>query len=102
MKKILFFVVILFSLGSTSLTGSNNTGRKGEYPEVYNKGYNSSEVLPKVVVEYLEKEYPGYTVIRSKRKNNGTYFVKIKFMGNKYHAYYRSLVFAHDGRVIKG
>lgn len=101
MKKLIFLLVIVFSLGSTCIAG-NGKNHRGEYSQSYYKGNISSEQLPKAITKYLDKEYPDYAIIRSKKKNNGTYFVKIRFQRDRNHSYYRSLVFDHNGNVIKG
>lgn len=101
MKKLIFFVLIIFSLSSVCLVNADAINHKREYYRYY-KGNYSPEKLPKAIIKYLEKEYPDYEIIVSKKKNNGVYFIKIRFGGNMYRSYYRSLVFDYDGRVIKG
>lgn len=102
MKKLMIFVfmsVTLCIIGTITVSGINC---EKEYSEKYYKGNIRKEELPQSIIEYLDKEYPGYTIIKSARKNNGTYFVKIRYSKNKYRPFYRSLVFDHEGNTVKG
>ncbi|MDH6304927.1 hypothetical protein M2459_001664 [Parabacteroides sp. PF5-5] len=104
MKKLVLFVVMAFALDGACMADANTdyVHYKRNYGQTYYKGYVSPKELPKAVIKYLDKHYPDYTIMISKRKGNGHYFVKIRFAGNGYHAYHRSLVFDSEGRVIKG
>ncbi len=92
------------SLCSGIVTAGNNidyiAGKR--YGNYYYKGNIPSDELPKSIKKYLDKNYPNHDIIVSKRQNNGKYFVKIRFGGNNYRSYYRSLVFDYEGNVIKG
>lgn len=105
MKKLLFFALFAISLSSIYAANKNIYTYNYAYYKPYykaNKGNISPESLPKPILKYLKKNYSDYEIMVSKRKNNGNYFVKIRFGGNNYHSYYRSLVFDHEGKVIKG
>jgi len=102
MKKFLFFAFLMLSLNGNCLASMNsfNTTYKGY--KTSHKGNIPPEKLPEPVLTYLKKNYPEYVIMISKMKNNGNYFVKIRFSGNRYRRYYKSLVFDHEGHVIKG
>lgn len=107
MKKILFtaLLAICFSLiNSSDLSAGRKNKRtyNTEYSYNHHKGNIHPDKLPKSIKKYLKETYPGHYVMVSKRKGNGNYFVKIRYGGNQHRQYYRSLVFAHDGSVIKG
>lgn len=102
MKKLILFVLVMFSISATSMTKTESVNNGTEYFQKYYKGNISPDKLPKVIIKHLEKNYPGYSIMISKRKGNGYYFVKIKYNGNKYRPYYRSLVFDQDGNAVKG
>lgn len=106
MKRLMFLVLIVFGLSTLHAT-SNNVYSNGHpvssnYNRYYPKGNIDVKDLPKPITKYLDKNYSGYTIIVAKRKGNGNYFVKIRYGKNEYHPYYRSLVFNHEGKVIKG
>ncbi|WP_280647903.1 MULTISPECIES: hypothetical protein [unclassified Dysgonomonas] len=99
----MFLIAIAFSLSAVSVAGNSSTiGGGGKHGQTYHKGNISPKELPKAITKYLKENYEGYTILVSKRKNNGNYFVKIRFSGNRHYSYYRSLVFDNEGRVIKG
>ncbi len=104
MKKLLFWA--LLSITISTISAENNTIAKVEwsygYPYKEYKGNIAPEKLPKSIQKYLNENYPDHSVIVSKRKGNGNYFVKIRFGGNQYRSYYRGLVFDSEGSVIKG
>ncbi|EGK01340.1 hypothetical protein [Dysgonomonas gadei] len=103
MKKIALLVFMIISIGSVSAIGANMKGYGSGYPhKTYYKGNISPEQLPETIKKYLDKNYPDHMIMVSKRKGNGKYFIKIRFGGNGYHSYYRSLVFDHKGSLIKG
>lgn len=105
MKRIIFLAFFVITLNAVYAVNVNVHTYSYEYHKPYykgNKGNISPESLPKPILKYLKKNYSDYEILVSKRKNNGNYFVKIRFEGNNYHSYYRSLVFDHEGRVIKG
>ncbi|WFE86907.1 MULTISPECIES: hypothetical protein [Parabacteroides] len=101
MRKLIFFMLVIFSLNGISEASVSRIDYRYEHAGKYRKGNISPKELPKAIVKYLEKNYPDYTILLSKRKNNGNYFVKIRFDGDGHHPYYRSLVFDSEGRVIK-
>lgn len=105
MKKLILFALFATGLSSISAVNENVYKYNYEFHKPYYKGQKgniSPESLPKSITKYLKKHYSDYEIIVSKRKNNGKYFVKIRFGGNNQHSYYRSLVFDHEGKVIKG
>lgn len=102
MKKLIFFLLIAFSVNGAYIANANQGKPNYKYSKTYYKGNIAPEDLPEVIIEYLDENYPDYTIMVSKIKNNGNYFVKIRYAGNKYRSYYRSLVFNHKGGVIKG
>ncbi|NDV97037.1 hypothetical protein D0T84_19310 [Dysgonomonas sp. 521] len=108
MKKLLLFILLAVSLPAIQATSNNiaeykyNDGKGYPYGRNYPKGNMSPKQLPAPILKYLNENYPGYSIIVSKRKGNGNYFVKIAFGSNQYRSYYRSLVFDHEGTVIKG
>lgn len=105
MKKLMFYALFAIALCGVHAVNGNVHTYSYEYHKPYykgNKGNISPESLPKPILKYLKKNYSDYEILVSKRKNNGNYFVKIRFGSNNYHSYYRSLVFDHEGRVIKG
>jgi len=62
----------------------------------------ASNKLPSGITKYLGKNYPGYSVMLSKLKDDGYYYVKIKYNQNAYRPYYRDLVFDQKGNPIRG
>ncbi|MDR2916952.1 MAG: hypothetical protein LBV74_19335 [Tannerella sp.] len=105
MKKFLFLALVAMSLNASATSGKvngNDRIHKYEYHKPYFKGNISPENLPQMITKYLKKNYPNYEVMVSKKKNNGNYFVKIRYQGNHSHSYYRSLVFNNNGKLIKG
>lgn len=104
MKRIMFLAFFAITLIGVYAVNVNEHTYNYEYYKPYykgNKGNISPESLPKPILKYLKKNYSDYEILVSKRKNNGNYFVKIRFEGNHNHSYYRSLMFDHDGWVIK-
>jgi len=106
MRKL--FYIALFAI-SFSLVGSSytsiNKGMEYHKNESFRRGYKGNihpDDLPKAIRKYLKNTYPDYYIMVSKRKGNGNYFVKIRYGKDQYRSYYRSLVFNHDGSVIKG
>ena len=112
MKKCIFLVLAFMSLNSVYATnekvGENVSSYNYEYHKPYSqeksyaKGNISPESLPKAITQYLKKNYRDYEIIVSKKKNNGKYFVKIRYDAGYSHPYYRSLVFDQNGKAIKG
>ncbi len=94
-------MLVMFSLNGICEASVDRVDYRYEHSGKYRKGTISPKELPKAIVKYLDKNYPDYTILLSKRKNNGSYFVKIRFAGDEHHPYYRSLVFDSEGRVIK-
>jgi hypothetical protein len=107
MKKLIVLTLLAASFttmyAESSLMSNNtieqNLGRR--YYRGY-KGNVSSKDLPSEIRRYLDKHYPDYELVVSKRKGNGYYYVKIRYNHDSYRPYYRSLVFDEDGRVVKG
>lgn len=108
MKKMLLIGLLITGFATTYASSafvSDNTlelnqGRR--YKRGYYKGNVSSEDLPSSITRYLQKHYSDYEIVISKRKGNGYYYLKIAYGGNSYRSYYRSLVFDHNGDVVKG
>ena len=102
MKKTLFILILTVGFG---LCGHSHVSNNKDVEYSYNgyyKGNIPHDKLPDAIKKYLKETYPDHYIIVSKRKGNGNYFVKIRYGGNQYRSYYRSLVFGYDGSVIKG
>jgi len=106
MKKFLFVFIlaIIANVSNISYASIKEAGHYGKgYPAGhYYKGNISPDKLPDTIKKYLKETYPDHYIIVSKKKGNGNYFVKIRYGGDKYRSYYRSLVFADNGSLIKG
>jgi len=103
MKKMILSILMVVSICSLKAAPDRiGYGSTEMSPRTYYKGNISPESLPEPIMKYLEKNYPDYTIVVSKRKGNGNYYVKIRFKGNNYRQYHRSLVFDSSGKVIKG
>lgn len=102
MKKIAI-VAILF-LGFASLQAVNNSDLN-----IGNRNHNQysntgipKDNLPKNIIDYLNKEYSDYIIMISKKKDNGYYYVKIRYNQNARRPYYRNLVFDQNGNPVRG
>lgn len=105
MKKIFTLLLVVAGISTVSLTAKGSTDSnllQSEYNYRGNKGNISADNLPEAVKEYLTRNYPSYTVMVAKKKNNGKYYVKIRYNENQGRPYYRSLVFDYNGDLIKG
>jgi len=101
MRKIVYLVLIAMSFGTVQLANAGD--KKYRYEHSKNqKGNISPEDLPRTAKKYIQEKYPDCTILVSKRKGNGNYYVKVRYEGNQYRPYYRSLVFDHAGKLIKG
>jgi|GEM_PF-3153224 hypothetical protein len=103
MKKCVFLILMIAGLFPTYAWNTTGRSNCSGYPyKTYYKGNISSDELPKKVKEYLKKHYTDHTIMISKKKDNGNYFVKIRYKGRGSRPYYRSLVFDYEGNIIKG
>lgn len=100
MKKIIYLVLIAMSLGTVQMANAGDKKHRYEH-HGYQKGNISPDDLPRAIKKYIQEKYPDCTILVSKRKGNGDYFVKVRYDGNRHRPYYRSLVFDHAGKLIK-
>lgn len=101
MRTFIFLALMMFGLNGICEASVRKTDYRYENIEKYHKGNIFPKELPKATIKYLRENYPNYTILISKRKNNGNYFVKIRFDGDGHYPYYRSLVFDSKGHIIK-
>lgn len=101
-----FLLIVLFVIGSVSVFGANNSiyfsevkmeqGRRRHCP----KNNVNPKDLPASIIQYVEKNYPDYSIILSKRNGDGYYYLKINDGKDRCNSRYRSLVFDNKGKVV--
>lgn len=101
-------ILALLVAGFTSMQATNRNHHNNNNNRHNNSYYQSSEndvpkeKLPKAVTKYLGKQYPGYQVMLSKQKEDGYFYVKIKYNNKSNRPYYRDLVFDQKGNTVRG
>ena len=98
-------VSLLAAIGAVNVAHAQPVTSTTSDPSIRNsaKGNVLPGQWPEPIKNYINDNYPGYTVVVSRKKSNGQYFVKIRYgHDGSSNGRHRSLVFGADGSVIKG